>query len=434
VGRGRDKLKGIFRAVFLNYVLDCLPAAILEVHDTELRQLCVRTSLARGAELSDYANMNPKELARIASSADEAHQEEVRRLFGIMASEYTYQPVNSQVVPYGEFALRFAGERARRLVLNYGAIRSLERLLDLLHPQGFILVNDYGQTEVEITPDLEHQIFSQTTAIGLNFPLLKVYFEESSKCSWFAPPGDSERAIHTRLLADGLDPQVVSCFGDRFGKAAFEWIEEPLQRARQCMQVGRTDAARTQYGLALERQPWNWMIINEIALFLIFSLRNPRAGIDMAKLALALNPNCSSELWNTLGDGLFAFGRLSEARWAYGKAITINSNDVRARFNLAMVHNREKEYSLALARIAEGLGLNKSGDYRERLLQLQGEILGHLSSKFQQEAFFLANRINNPPPLPKNATQVGSQVGTEKAHLQSGESSWDTVTPRIANR
>ena len=40
-----------FRAVFLNYLLDCLPAADLKIQDAEVRQLCVRTCLARNLYL-----------------------------------------------------------------------------------------------------------------------------------------------------------------------------------------------------------------------------------------------------------------------------------------------------------------------------------------------------------------------------------------------
>jgi Flp pilus assembly protein TadD len=60
-----------------------------------------------------------------------------------------------------------------------------------------------------------------------------------------------------------------------------------------------------------------------------------KAGIDLAKVALALNPACSSDLWNTLGDGLFEYGRYAEARSAYHKALEVNDADVRARYNLA---------------------------------------------------------------------------------------------------
>src|SRR6185369_16241964 len=79
-------------------------------------------------------------------------------------------------------------------------------------------------------------------------------------------------------------------------------------------------------------------------MFLTFQMRDPKAGIDMAKVALALNPTCSAELWNTLGDGLYEFGRTAEARSAYLKAQSVNPSDVRSRYNLAWVYTREKNF------------------------------------------------------------------------------------------
>ena len=54
--------------------------------------------------------------------------------------------------------------------------------------------------------------------------------------------------------------------------------------------------------------------------------------------AVALNPTCSAELWNALGDALYEWGRTEEARSAYEKALAVNGADVRARYNLAWVH------------------------------------------------------------------------------------------------
>jgi Flp pilus assembly protein TadD len=81
--------------------------------------------------------------------------------------------------------------------------------------------------------------------------------------------------------------------------------------------------------------------LNEVAMFLIFSLRDVKAGVDLARLALGLNPNCSADLWSTLGDGLFEWGRTAEAQSAYAKALRVNESDVRARYNLAWVFQRQ---------------------------------------------------------------------------------------------
>jgi hypothetical protein len=50
---------GKLRAVFLNYLLDCLPAAVLAFDGDVVRQLCVRTCVARNVRLADYTDLTP---------------------------------------------------------------------------------------------------------------------------------------------------------------------------------------------------------------------------------------------------------------------------------------------------------------------------------------------------------------------------------------
>jgi hypothetical protein len=161
--------------VFLNYLLDCLPAAVLEVEGETVRQLCVRTCLARGVNLADHTDLSADDLARRAASTREEDRRELLELYGFLAAEYDYRPADVAQLPYADFALGLARTQTRRLLHSYGAIRCLERLLGLLHPQGFILANDYGQTHVEHDAEYEHQRFSQATFIGVNFPQLKAY-------------------------------------------------------------------------------------------------------------------------------------------------------------------------------------------------------------------------------------------------------------------
>ena len=171
-------------------------------------------------------------------------------------------------------------------------------------------------------------------------------------------------------------------------------MQEPIQKARQCGKAGRFELAAGFYREALQLQPRNWVLLCEVSQFLTFSMRDPKAGADMAKVALALNPTCSAELWNALGDSLFEFGRTAEARSAYEKALSVNAADVRARYNLAWAHCRERDYPQALARIAEALALDKTGEYRERLLHKQQEVLARLAQRHQQEYLLLINLVS----------------------------------------
>src|SRR5207237_3171123 len=137
----------------------------------------------------------------------------------------------TQEIPYLEFALDFARKNTNRLLHSYGAIQCLEKLLGLVEDDGFILINDYGQAEIKPDDDFEHQRFSLATFVGVNFPLLQAYFERSEKYRWCEPTSD-DSGLHSRLLSAKAADATVARFTERFGKAALEHIQEPVQCAR----------------------------------------------------------------------------------------------------------------------------------------------------------------------------------------------------------
>ncbi len=59
---------GRLRAVFLNYLLDCLPAAVLELDGDAVRQLCVRTCIARNVRLADDTDLTAEQLRERAQA------------------------------------------------------------------------------------------------------------------------------------------------------------------------------------------------------------------------------------------------------------------------------------------------------------------------------------------------------------------------------
>jgi tetratricopeptide (TPR) repeat protein len=382
-----------FRAVFLNYLLDCLPAAVLELDGEEVRQLHVRTCLGRGVKLEDFTDMSVEHLKDRAVSQDPFDKQELLEVYGSFASEYDYRPVDVKKLPYGEFGYDYARRLTKRCLLSWGAIQSLEKLLGLIADDGFILVNDYGQTQVTREDEFEHQRFSLATFVGVNFPLLKAYFGDGGRCEW-VEPNTQEESIHTRLLSRRPARATIVRLLECFSKDAQDQNHKFIQQAREAQRVGRFELAGDCYRQALKRQPGNWVLLNEMSMFMTFAMREAKRGIDMARLALELNPTCSAELWNTLGDGLFEFGRTAEARSAYQKALQVNETDVRARYNLAWVHAREKNYKSALTMLAEALALDKTGEYHERLLQKQQEVLGQATLRNRQEYLLLINLVS----------------------------------------
>jgi tetratricopeptide (TPR) repeat protein len=403
-----------------------LPAAVLEIDKLKfdpdgkplnepqaVKQLCVRTLVARNIRLSDYTDMTVKQLQDRAKSNKPKAKQELLEVYGLFASEYDYRPVDYKKLPYGEFGFQYARQWAHKVLLSHGAIQSLEQLLKLIHDRGFILINDYGQTQATDIDEFEHQRFSLATFVGLNFPLLEAFFRKDHRdqvsengqptpsavnshqgqCQWFEP-GEEAGGIHSRLVGRNIASAVHLRFQELFGKAAQEKLQEPITKARGWLKVRRDEMAADSYRQAMKEQPGNWVLLNEVSMFLTFTMRDPKAGADMAKTALALNPTCSAELWNTLGDAHYAYGQFAEARSAYLKAMQVNSTDVRARFNLMWVYMHEKNFPAGLDMFAQAMALDKTGEYRDRLLQKLNELLTLLNLRNQEEFLLLRNLVS----------------------------------------
>ena len=408
-------------AVFLNYLLDCLPATVLRA-DSEssskqarvdsdnlpLQRLCVRTCLARDVILPEHTEHTSADLARFAASNDPTHREILLDLFGLFTSEYDYRLVNEVELPYPTLAREVVRDKLGTVVHSHGAITSLEQLLGLLRPHGIILVNDYGSVDATVTGDhFEHQRYGGSSFVGVNFDLLKRYFTRrplpcdvaTTPVTWAEPEKDSTR-IYSRLLGHDLHPDVVAAFRRCFDGIAADQLERPAQAAQALAGQGRYEAAATAYRVALERAPWDWLVVLQAANFLTFGLKDARAGAELARAGLDLNPCCSPELWNAYGDALYALGQVARARAAYERALAVNADDVQARYNLAWVFLHRKEHAEALRVIAEGLGRDWRGAYRDRLLQKQAEVLADLARRAQQEMQTLMNRVSLYPRAP----------------------------------
>jgi tetratricopeptide (TPR) repeat protein len=382
-----------FRAVFLNYVLDCLPAMVIKVEGEQVLQLHVRTGIASESDWRSQLLVSPDELRQMAASPDPGQRRDLLAVYPLFISEYQYQPVDRKLIPFTDFVLEQAQlVQGRPLLHNHGALACLESLLRLLSEEGFILVSDYGETKDTVAEEFEHQHFSQSTAVGLNFPLLAKYFCCDNRACWREASGE-EASLHIRLLMHKVQPQIAIRFEECFCQEARQRVETPASKARELTRIGRFQAALTQYREALARQPFSWVLMSEVAHFLTFTLGNAKAGLEMARAALRHNPGCSAELWNILGDCLYYLGRMRDARVAYEHALAINTNDVRANYNLAFVHIEAKEYHQALVRLSEGLALDHTGGFRERLLEKQREVLNLLALQNQRRCLGQANRV-----------------------------------------
>ena len=221
------------------------------------------------------SDLTAEELSRLASAGDPQRAAELRQVYDLLVSEYEYRPVDPMSVPHGEAAVQFARSTGQRLVVhNYGAVQARRRLSGLA--TRFISINDYGQAAPEAAGEFQHQRYSQSTFIGINFPFLKSCFSDRPSCVWVDPIDEGEASIDLRLLARRPAAATVTCFQECFGKVAQQERQEPVQEVRDGLKVGRFEAVLAAYEQALERQPYNWVLMNEVAHFLTFSLHDPQ--------------------------------------------------------------------------------------------------------------------------------------------------------------
>jgi tetratricopeptide (TPR) repeat protein len=382
------------QAVFANYVLDVLPAAIVHAGASGPEQLCVRTHLMQHqALLRQYTALGLEEVRALAASEDPAQRARLIPLLTLLEFETAFLPVMEDRPAYLEEALTF-GKDLHRITLNHGALDSLEECLRLLAPTGFILFSDYGPVEREGLADhAMTQRFGSSTALGINFPFLEYHFANAGRVLLKAE-GDKSQPIHTRLLCRDDLPRTRAALANRYSDTSREHFEAPAAEARRHVAAGRLNEALESYRTALTRNPGNWCLIGECAEFVTLQIRDYQAGLELTRAALELNASCSAWLWNVLGDGLFCLERFDQAHEAYLQARRISPDDVRTNFNLAYTHFQRGCPDEALEAIAQGLARDFSGVYRERLLGKQQQILTALSGRWLGEQERLLKRAS----------------------------------------
>jgi tetratricopeptide (TPR) repeat protein len=207
--------------------------------------------------------------------------------------------------------------------------------------------------------------------------------------SWLEP-GSPQSG--TRLLGRQVSAETRACFANLFSSESLRWAVEPMEQARQFAKEGRTDAAMSSFGEGLRRQPRNWVFLGEAALFLASILRDHQAGLELSRLALEVNPT-HPDLWNTLGDCQFALGQTDDAHESFQHARRLQPKHARTYHNLIYTFCARRDFESALEMVAKGLACDRSGEYRERLLERQGELLGRLRNRAQLEDRRLRDRL-----------------------------------------
>lgn len=380
------------RVVFANYLLDSLPASIVRMGASGPEELYIRSQIrADNVQLQQHVRLTPEEIRELVESDDPSARVRLIRLAHLFDFDSEFRPALPPP-PFMDEALAF-GYNLDRVILNHGAIRCLEGSYDLLAPGGFVCFCDYGVVRHEqAATHAVTQRFGPSTAIGVNFPLVGHHFALKG-CTVVAPEDDELLPVHPRLLLQRPSPETQRVFLEMFSGASYRALEEPLDKARQHIEAGRIDRAKEEYEYALSHFPRDWRVLGEVAEFVIRETSDYPAGEKLARAALGLNPWHSTWLLNILGDALFCLDRFAEAHQVYLRARALNPTDVRTNLNLAYTHLRFGEHQESLEAIAIALAHDRSGQYRERLLQKQQQVLQAAAEQWVGEMEWMNRRL-----------------------------------------
>jgi tetratricopeptide (TPR) repeat protein len=380
-------------AVFLNYVLDSLPASVLRRTDTGIEQLCVRTCVARDVALEDYTTLSLAELNKLVAARDEISMERLAEIYPALASDVRFEPVTPAELPEGDaLDVILPARSGETIVHGHGAITCLRALVEQLTPGGFVLFNDfaYGADDPAATDLAPYRVYGGAIAVGLNFAQIERAVERWPGRSYHAPAA-SDDVLVSRLIGCELDAPTRARFAERFAPARLHARRAPRERARELVDERPTDAARGALAQALALAPGDWTLHEEAASFLAYIAKDREAARALATHGLELNP-LAPGLWNVLGDCELHARRPHEALRRYERAIELNPAEVRGRYNAAYALTALRDYAGALRMIADALALD-DGSYSPRLLGKQTRILDRLARRRQGERQRSRSRI-----------------------------------------
>ncbi|MDX2150305.1 MAG: SAM-dependent methyltransferase [Bryobacteraceae bacterium] len=375
---------GPFQAVFANYVLDLLPAAVLRRRGGIWQELHARTWIRRDSRLPTGLG-----LEHIRQRVRRGELDDLLPLIPVIETDEEYlnaEPVDPrQLLP--------DAPDTGPMLFNHGAFDSLDTLLGGLASSGFVLVNDYAGGPVEAGQrGSTAQRFGRTMAVGLDFALLDKYAQHAG-VALVAPPGDSELPIHPRLLTRAKLGRTERTFTSLFSADAYRACEQPAVEAKRLIGQGLFREALDGYRRAIERNCYDWQRLTQAARLIAFSLGDPESALPFAQAAGERNAWYSPAVWNTLGQIHGALGQHEASLDCHRRALDVNPNDAETNLLLGRCWLKQGEAARCLECIARGLANDREQRWRHDFLDLQTEAMNALLKSWNAEYESAARRL-----------------------------------------
>ncbi|MEX0970512.1 MAG: SAM-dependent methyltransferase [Paracoccaceae bacterium] len=387
-----DSFASGFDGVFASYILDSLPAEILMLGPNGTRQMrmrCMLDDAATAAALrADLATPGINHLARHIP---------LRKRLNIQTR---HVDINLATLPMAHAIGPVPEDDDTPMMHCHGALTCLENIIAHLRPAGLALVADYGTTEPRDPSDtIEFQSFGASAAHAVNFHQLDSYFASHPKAAYLKPAAE-EGYLYSRVLYNGAADDLLDEVDLLFGEVRQRALRLPIEAARDMLRANAFQAARRLYTKAMQLQPRNWALAEEIATHLLIPAENHDDALALADFALTLNP-LAPGLHRIRAEALMQLGQLDAAQEALATCLTFQGDTVETRLLQASLAEKSGDHTAALLAIAHGLAADKEGERREALIARQDQILLAISRAARADLLAEVNQLRALDQLPE---------------------------------
>ena len=384
-GAWPEDFTGAFDAVFGSYILDSLPVEFLIVGESGIQRMEARCTLPAKNEALEDALKTPG----FAHLAPFLH---LTKSMGIQSRH-----MSAPTLPYAS-AIGAAEGEDTPMVHSHGALACMENIAHALCPGGFAMLSDYGTiARREPSETIEFQSFGASAAYAVNFHQIDAHFA-AHPVSYLKPEAE-EGYLITRVFYNGeaeiLAPMVDLLFGEVRQRA----LRLPVDAAREMLRANAFHAARRLYAKAMELQPQNWALAEEVAELLLLSSKDYADAKALAEFGLSLNPFAPG-LHRIVAEACFELDDMSGAEQALKTCLHYAGDTAAARLLEAKIQLKSGTHEAALLAIAKGLAVDRESDLRDALLTLQNDILLEISIGAREDLLNEVNRQRTLDGLP----------------------------------
>ncbi|WP_299723896.1 SAM-dependent methyltransferase [uncultured Tateyamaria sp.] len=388
------ELSGIMDFAFATYLLDSLSFDILAVNDTERWRLETRTV---------YTEKNPDDLARLKALVTGETSFDplaIPDILSKLALQTRYVKIQDSDLILPESLPRDTGGESRPTLHSYGALICINHCLAALRPGGGMIVSDYGHAApLDPSEEVEFQFYGGTIAHGLNFYQVDQYFTDRSDVQLFAPEEDGP-SVHTRMIATPECPDLSEKVDLIYGNIRDRAFNLPIETAREFLRARLFEKARKLYAKALEFQPRNWALLEEVAGYLLVANEEYSNAMTLVEQGLDINPFAPG-LWRTKAEALMGLDRLQDAEAAFRRSVELNPKDPQTHLSFATLRRKLEDTAGALHSVADGFAYDTSGDLREDLLAEQDRILLRINETARKQLLHEVNRFRQLDAIPQ---------------------------------